>query len=75
MTTSDTEGSDWYISGRHARRAIGYLTAALPELQAVEVPRVAEAWAEALERTIDPDERSPVGAEVMGPRSASEEDA
>lgn len=60
----DTE-IGWYISDSHARRAIGYLSAALPELHDVDMPRLEEAWGEALEKTIDWDERSPIGPETV----------
>jgi len=57
------EGIGWYISDTHARRAIGYLTAAVPELHGITVPWMATKWAEALKETMQTEERSPIGPE------------
>lgn len=54
----------WYISDTHARRAIGYLSGSVPELRNVPVPVLAEAWGEALEKTLIWDEPSPIGPEA-----------
>jgi hypothetical protein len=64
--TPDTD-IGWYVSDTHARRAIGYLSAALPELHSVDMPCIAKAWGDALLATIDPNERSPIGPEVTRP--------
>jgi hypothetical protein len=61
----DTSGVGWYVSDSHALRAIGYLTAAIPELHNVDVPFVAEKWAEALTNTIEPSDPSPIGPESV----------
>jgi hypothetical protein len=57
--------ADWYISGDHARRAIGYLSGAMPELSNVDVPRLAAIWDEALMVTGDDLEASPVHAHIV----------
>ena len=63
---SDREDGAWYVLDSHARRAIGYLSVALVKEGVLpgdfEIPRLLDLWGEALERTIEPDERSPVGA-------------
>lgn len=56
-------GVGWYISDLHAKRALGYLSAALPELHGVDMPHLAEVWGEALEKTMDPNDPSPIGPE------------
>jgi hypothetical protein len=58
----DRESADWYILGAHARRALGYLGAALAQEGFKNFQQLLDLWGEALERTMDPDERSPVGA-------------
>ncbi len=55
----------WYISGEHARRAIGYLTTSVKELNKVDVPNLALKWGEALEKTLDDNEASPVNSYVI----------
>lgn len=54
----------WYISDTHARRAIGYLAGSVPELASVDVPRLAEEWAKAIQATLDWNEMSPIGPEA-----------
>lgn len=61
MSDERTTDIGWYISDTHARRAIGYLSAALPELHNVEMGRIADAWGEALAKTVEPGELSPIG--------------
>lgn len=62
-TDTPTKGIGWYISDTHARRAIGYLTTIVHELRDYPVPFLASAWAEALEKTMDWNEPSPIGPE------------
>jgi hypothetical protein len=65
---SDSGASDWYVLGAHTRRAIGYLGAELAERGDLppdfEQPQLLEIWGEALEATMDTDERSPIGEAV-----------
>lgn len=68
---NERDGIGWYISDTHARRAIGYLTAKLPQLNGVDVPYVASAWAEALVKTMDGNEPSPIGPEASRPSAGS----
>jgi len=62
----DDSNGDWYILGAHARRAIGFLGASLAEDGDFPAdfpqPRLLRLWGEALEATMDMDERSPIGA-------------
>jgi hypothetical protein len=64
--SEDTGNGDWYILGAHARRAVGYLGAKLAEEDYLhpefEQPTLLEFWGEALEATMDTEERSPIGA-------------
>lgn len=58
----------WYVSDIHCRRAIGYLSAKLVEdgyLQSdFELPLLLELWGEALEKTMDTMEPSPIGPDT-----------
>jgi len=64
---SDTGASDWYITGAHARRAVGYLCAVL--VTQGHLPKdfdfawVADIWAKALEATMShsDEDPSPIG--------------
>jgi hypothetical protein len=64
---SDTP-SEWYVSGPHARRALGYLGASLAEQGYLpddfEQPILLSLWGTALEATmeIDDDPPSPIGS-------------
>ena len=40
-----------YITRAHARRALGYLTTSLPELENVVIPELMEKWDEAIDKT------------------------
>jgi hypothetical protein len=55
----------WYVSDRHCRRAIGYLSVALVErgyLSAdFQLPFLLEMWGEALEKTMLEEDPSPIG--------------
>lgn len=62
---SKVKSDGWYVSDAHCRRALGYLSYAIPELRAVEIPTIAEEWANALEKTIDPEEASPINSQVV----------
>jgi len=59
--------SDWYVLGAHTRRAIGYLSVALVERGLVpantELSQFLDLWGEALQATMEVNERSPIGAE------------
>lgn len=55
----------WYISDTHARRALGYLSKVMPELHQVNPGTLLDLWGISLQQTIDPDERSPIGPEVV----------
>lgn len=68
MTTEDVENGDWYISGAHGRRALGYLGAMLATEGIIppdfEQPRLLEMWGEALGATMKVEDNppSPIGA-------------
>lgn len=70
-TDSDSGASDWYVLGAHARRAIGYLGAALSERGDLatdfEQPVLLDLWGEALQATMEPAEASPIGAPSVTP--------
>jgi hypothetical protein len=58
----DAAGRDWYISGAHARRAVGHLSVALVEEGALpgdfELPRLLDLWGEALTATMSDDDEN-----------------
>ena len=66
---SDVAGGDWFVSGAHARRALGHLSVALVEAEALpgdfELPRLLDMWGEALEVTMEPGEFSPVDGDQV----------
>jgi len=68
---ADSGQNDWYITGTHARRAIGYLGAKLAEEDyfnfEMEQPKLLEFWGEALQATMleTDDNPSPIGAAVV----------
>lgn len=66
------DGIGWYISDTHARRAIGYLTTIVGVLNDYPVPDLASAWGEALEKTMDVNEMSPIGPEAEVPSQGDE---
>jgi hypothetical protein len=68
MTATNEEDSgngEWYVSGAHTRRAVGYLSAAMPELHQVEAGRLLDSWGEALLLTIETGDLSPIGADQV----------
>lgn len=66
-TRIDDVACDWYVSGAHARRALGYLGARLAERgdlpAAFKQPLLLELWGEALAATLETTELSPVSTE------------
>lgn len=69
MTDNDSENGEWYVSGEHARRAIGYLGVSLSKHLPgdFEQPYLLDLWGEALEATTINDANSesvpsPIGA-------------
>ena len=68
MSEHDSGNGEWYISGAHGRRALGYLGVSLVEqghlASDFEQPILLDIWAEALEKTMLPEDNppSPIGA-------------
>jgi hypothetical protein len=71
MMEQDVENGEWYVTGAHTRRAVGYLGAHLAEHGYLpddfEQPQLLEIWAQALLATVEDDELSPIDARHLQP--------
>jgi hypothetical protein len=74
---ADTE-SEWYVSGAHARRALGYLGVELAERGDLpddfEMPVLLDLWGDALTATVDLDDEVPSPVHAPVAEAATEEE-